>query len=251
MDIYNPKDTDSIGDLLKKGQFNPKEIDDYVYKWKSRFNLFDKKYPFYQAPETLGTTYNEKTVTNLFREIPSGNNFTFFFHGFQGRHAISPASCARALCTFPPFATTGGRGFAPSINGVPPWYVLILGENLFETLILNSFVLLLEQNSGDEPVAWKSKTGVKIKKTFDFSSTLQGLTWQPRYIRLIPGEGGICTLSNKQEEILIRKIIFEQGWKFKKDKEWIDPYVAYSIGRKGRIPLRPKQDRQLWRDIGH
>jgi hypothetical protein len=53
-------------------------------------------------------------------------------------------------------------GLSPSINGAPPWYALVQGRILFETLCLNCPVLsdLLPQAQGDAPPAWRNKTPV-------------------------------------------------------------------------------------------
>ncbi|EQD25807.1 CRISPR-associated protein Cse1, partial [mine drainage metagenome] len=34
------------------------------------------------------------------------------------------------------------------------------------------------------------------------------------------------------------------------DDLWTDPHVAYRTGEKGRLPMRPREDRQIWRDTG-
>ena len=86
-----------------------------------------------------GDTDKPKSVAVLFYHLPTGTNVTHFF------------TLNKAIMLFPPLWPRGlsapslrswhrGRGYSPSINGTPPWYVLALGANLFETILLNCCV---------------------------------------------------------------------------------------------------------------
>ncbi len=180
--------------------------------------------------------------------FPKGNNTIFFYNKLQEEHAFSPSICAKALCAFPPFAVSGGRGYKPSINGKPPWYVLIKGKNLFETLILNSCGSPIELNTGKGEVWWKSSE-IEYNTPIQMTSTLQGLTWIPRYIHLIPGDGGKCTFTGKNSKILVSGVKIKQGWSF--TGKWIDPHISYILSEKyGRSSLKLKPGKNLWRDLG-
>ncbi len=248
MDVFEISDIDRIKEILDRGTFDAAQLDAYVSRWHDRFDLFHPQWPFYQAAEVAGQDDKEKSVAELFPELPTATNVTHFFHGNQDSHAVSPAACARGLCAIPPFMTAGGSGFSPSINGVPPMYVMISGDTVFETLVLNACGMEITENNGDAPVAWRAEQPVEKRLEIRTFSTLQGMTWQPRYVRLLPGEGGTCTYTGKAYPTLVRRIVFDPGWKAA--GKWRDPQVAYRIGKEGPMPLRPQENRQVWRDTG-
>ncbi|MFH0800824.1 MAG: type I-E CRISPR-associated protein Cse1/CasA [bacterium] len=64
----------------------------------------------------------------------------------------------------------------------------------------------------------------------------------------VPGEGGVCTYTGKTFPILVRKMVFTFGHKYVGG--WTDPCTAYITNDKGKQPLRAREDRDLWRDIG-
>lgn len=221
-----------------------------------RFDLFDSEKPFMQTPPADGRKAERKSVAELFYHFPKGNNALHFTYVEERSHAIRPAVAARALSSIAPFMTAGGRGYSPSINGTPPWYLLPLGKNLFETLLLNCFLSAHEGPYGSDrrrPVgpAWEQDELVEPGAEKSARSLFEGLTWQPRIVRLIPGEGGVCTYSGEESEVLIREIEWGPGHKFSQQGEWRDPNVAYAIDKKGtRLPVRPRANRHVWRDYG-
>jgi len=244
--------------LLIKGKFEEKDIDEYTKGIEDRFELFNSDMPFFQAPGPLEDfeTKPKKSVAELFYHFPKGNNTLFFFHRPANENAVCPAACARGLCTIPPFIPSGGAGFPPGINGSPPWYVLILGKNLFQTIVINSYSKKPKDNSNNNNVAWRSKNPVELKKTKkEISSVLEGLTWQARYVRLFPERvpGGICTYTGKRSDILVREIVFMPGLKYD-GNNWTDPFVAYRFkevkNQEQRFSIKPTAGRAIWRDLG-
>ncbi len=245
-DMMNISTVESIEEILDKGYLPSTIIESYCTEYYNKFYLFSENNPFYQNP-MIKEKNKKKSISILFQFLPSGNNIIHFYHKFEDEHAISPAVCAKALCTLTPFTTIGGRGYTASINGRPPWYILIRGKTLFETIILNCTGIYVEINDNEAPILWKETDNIKdtpVQQT----STLQGLTWLPRYIFLYPGEKGICTYSGKESDILVSEIEFEQAWKF--EGSWMDPHVSYKQGKKGWMPLIPYKGKSLWRDIG-
>jgi CRISPR system Cascade subunit CasA len=249
LDVLAPKNVNELGKLLsRKEGFDMSVLDAYAGKWESRFDLFDPAHPFYQAAPDPALDKTIEPISRLMQHLPAGSNTTLFHHGTWDNNAYSFEQCARGLVTIPPFMTMGGAGKSPSINGAPPMYALVKGDDLFETILLNVCTSSKAvQLTGDEPPAWRSDRAV-IKEKVSRFSLLQGLTWQPRRVRLIPGEGGICTYTGERKEALVREIYFDPG--FQASGEWADPQVAYRIDDKGRTPIRPYEDREVWRDIG-
>ncbi|MHA1729667.1 MAG: type I-E CRISPR-associated protein Cse1/CasA [Promethearchaeota archaeon] len=221
------------------------------------FDLFDNKHPFYQTPMNNIKKRKYKSVNYLIYEFPSGTNVCFFQNYNQNKCKICPEICAKALCVFPAFTTVGGQGLSPSINGKPPYYCLITGNNLFETILLNVYIPVDNQKNGI--VYWKLKNIPKSKSIISTKiSYLQGLTWQPRQILLIPKRnlsGDRCDYTGEKTDILISDIIFNAGWKYsenslQKKDVWIDPNVSYYFIKNKWIPLVPKKEKKLFRKIG-
>lgn len=248
MDALVLRELEDLTAILEQGRFDLAEITRYVDReGTQRFDLFDDLHPFLQS---RGKDPKEpKSVAQLFFHLPSGNNVMHFHHMREDQHAIAPAVCARALCAIAPFMIEGGPGFSPSINGTPPWYVLIRRESLFQTLLLNTYLAtdIGLRQGGVAP--WRSNQPVVPKQELPCRTLMEGLTWRPRYVRLLPGEGGTCTYSGRPSSILVRKVFFDRGFKFV-GTNWTDPQVAYRTTDKGRLSLRPQEDRQLWRDTG-
>jgi CRISPR system Cascade subunit CasA len=244
MDAFSLTEPRDLVDLLDRKQFDIEAIHRYVASVApTRFDLFDKDTPFLQ---TNVLSAERTSVASLLPHMPSGH----FHHWPETDQAFSPAICARSLVTIAPFMTQGGRGYSPSINGAPPWYVLVRGANLFETLLLNCFTGSSTTLTGDEGPAWRSAKRLAPRQPAYCDSLLEGLTWRPRQVRLIPGEGGTCTYSGEQSPVLVREIWWGPGLAFRGQGGWFDPNVAYRYSAEGISPLRPQEDRVLWRDTG-
>ncbi|MFW9879085.1 MAG: type I-E CRISPR-associated protein Cse1/CasA [Candidatus Thorarchaeota archaeon] len=247
MDAFTIQDIEDIELILDNGQLDKEIINNYIKKWYNRFDLFDSEHPFYQSPPSQYDPSEVKDVSELFMQFPTGVSPIHFYHMKSEEHAISPEICAKGLCTIPAFALQGGAGYSPGINGTPPWYILVTGKNLYETLVLNSCGMPIAEASGSGSVAWRNDEPLIPKKEVKEVSILKGLTFQPRFIRLIPTEGGICSYMNKDSKVLVRDIYYQPGLKWRGD--WRDPHVAYSYG-KTIISIRPQKGREIWRDTG-
>lgn len=242
-------DTRSLGELYNTGHFDPTRLDAYFAAYGQILDLFGPR-PFLQ---TAGMEGADKPLAGLLPPVPSGTGAAHFHHGPEAAFAVAPDAAARLLASLAPFMTAGGAGLSPSINGAPPFYVLVTGGSLFETLCRNLCALDLRLSAGDEPPAWQSTRtvgGARCKG----ASYAQSLTWQPRRLRLIPGEGGTCSLTGRNSPVLIRTMKFGPGDSC--DFGWEDPNCAYRFdGReadpaKVRKIMRPRPGREIWRDIG-
>ncbi len=250
MDAYDIQEFNQLEDLLQAGRFEMDRISEYVYKCGNCFDLFDHERPFLQSPADPKLDKEAKSIANLFQHLPTGTNAIHFHHVAENGQAYGPGVCARGLCTIAPFMTSGGSGYAPSINGVPPWYTLIRGHSFFETLVLNCICDPLPYGLDRmTPPTWRENENV-YSKDVTHASLLEGLTWQPRRIRLLPGHGGICSYAGREENVLVSEMIFSPGFKARVGETWTDPQVAYGISEKGRRSVRPQEERELWRDTG-
>ena len=227
-----------------------------------RMDLFDDRRPFYQSSDipASGESQRSKSVGYLFAEAATGTGVVHYAHAADATHAFCPACCAKGLVVLPAFATSGGQGIKPSINGVPPTYVLALGENLFETLLLNFILPPYRPPMAAIPDSgpfWTTDGVTPHKQERASAGFIESLTWQPRRVRLLaPFAEGICTWCGKKTEQLTRRIVLDQGASRSKDAvPWLDPWAAYvwrtdKVGATTVRPLRPQQERQAWRDTG-
>lgn len=252
LDIYRPRHEDDLEDLLQEGRFAPEKIEEYFRKWGDRFDLFHPERPFLQSP---GAGQPDQPLALLHFAIPSGTNASHFHHQHEEAFVLAPAAAARLLTTPAPFMTMGGAGYSPSVNGAPPWYVLAAGANLFETLVLNAAPSPNEGIPLGAP-AWR-RDGDVPAGDLKVDSLLVALTWQPRRILFEAGEGGRCSLTGRESSVLIRRMAFKKGARVEAGAEndgqaaWVnDPQVAYRRGDKGWIPLRPQEEKEVWRDTG-
>lgn len=245
MDVLSPAGVEDLGKYLALEHFDVDRFKRSVDQ--DRFDLFHEQHPFLQTGNVPINATSTKSVATLFFHLPTGTNVTHFRHGRTADHAVAPAVCARALCSIAPFMTAGGAGYSPSINGAPPWYILVRGRTLFHTLLLNLYVATSQGKTGIPP--WRIDQSLVSKAARPCRSLIDGLTWRARVVRLLPSESGICTYSGQPSSVLVRRIAFAPGAKHV-GENWTDPHVAYAFSNKGRWAVRPREDRELWRDIG-
>lgn len=252
IDAYGVNRYRQLVNLLRAGRFDAAVLDEYVSAvGERRFDLFDPDYPFLQISEEAADGVSREPVSRLLQHLPSGSFWLHFHHQRSDLQAFSPAVCARALSTVAPFMTAGGAGHSPSINGAPPWYVLVLGSNLFETLVFNCCVMIILGQEGDAPPAWRvgeKITRIERGQVRDCKSICEGYTWRPRSIRFIPSQGGKCTYTGAQSDVLVQEMAYGFGAMFRGD--WQDPAVAYFTNERGSFAIKPGAEREVWRDVG-
>lgn len=251
MDIHNFEDPRDLSDYLRRHQsFEVEKIDAYLEKYFDRFDLFHPEHPFLQTPGMENE--KAKPVAGLIPSVPSGTAANHFLHIMEDDFGVSPAVAARLLTTVAPFMTAGGAGLSPSINGAPPWYVLVNGSSLFETLVMNCPVLPNSTVTGNTPPAWRNNAPPQSGKRCTQTSLLEALTWRPRQIQLIPSGSGVCSISGKESDVIIKSMKFKAGASC--DFTWIDPNVPYRItDKKNQVSfdvLRPQPGKEIWRDTG-
>ena len=246
LDIFQPKNKTALGKLVAKQSFDTEAVDAYFAQWRDRFDLFSEKYPFLQTAGMAGE--GAKPLAGLLPPIPSGTNAAHFYHAQEDEFGVSPAAAARLLTTMAPFMTAGGAGLAPSLNGAPPWYALIVGDTLFETLCANAYVLNRQTLALGQP-AWREDKPVMPGERCLRADLLQGWTWRSRRIQLIPGGPGRCSLTGNESAVLVRGMKFIAGASCDfTNGGWRDPSVPYKIDDKGPKVMRPQEGKAVWRD---
>ena len=242
--------------LWDRGRFPDDWLADFNNTIHGKFDLFDPKRPFLQSGRA--GEKEQRPASDLIAELPAATNINHSRHAYDRCVALCPSCCGLGILRLAPFCGQGGQGKAPSINAPPPAYLLPVGDTLFRTLLLNW--PLLEPVSGDRPAWSEGKSWGR-----DRIGLLEGFTWEPRCVRLIPvdARGDSCTLCGRIEPQLVRRIIFQKGRDHgdQRLKTWRDPHVAYAeeTTKKGATRVRsllppepiqnPSAAAGFWREI--
>jgi len=265
--IVNPQRPPDLSKLWAKGEFTPKEVEEFGHKYVGRFDLFSEDAPFMQSADTPlypAKGDKTKTVAYLAMEMPAGTAITHYRHGGDESYQFCAACAAACMTSVPAFASSGGAGIKPSINGVPPIYILPGGNSLFESLalslILPDYQPEVRSKRQDNP-AWLRQPIVKRDTELSDVGYLHSLTFLARRIRLHPKLSNIpCARCGQIGEWYVRTMIFEMGESRPKESPfWFDPFVAYKLpdetsrGTKKKTvptPLRPTEGKATWREFG-
>ena len=245
MDALRPADSLELEDILDVGKFDMNAVEEYIAVCEGEgvsFDLFDEKRPFLQVPynEKWDAKVEMKSVHELDYTIPHGNNHVHFDHREESQFAMELPEAARMLPTALLFCTAGAQKYPSGVNGAPPYYAVIDGDNLFETLCY-TLIPVDEINIpfDDPPVLWRYQEPIEPKKKVTETSELLGMLFPTRRIRLIPEEGSG----------MIQSVYLSQGMNYISKDTWTDPSVTYRYMDSGRAPLRPKREKAVWRNF--
>lgn len=242
MDMLHPEDDDALDGLLAEGRFDPDMIQEYITECEQegvRFDLFDPERPFLQTTYRKDWDREPKSVTVLDYSIPNGNNHIHFDHK-RVSAAYTPGEALRMLLAAQIFCTAAAQGYPSNVNGAPPWFTLIQGQNLFETLVFGMLETdRIELPLDCPPVLWRNFNEVAPKQKVARTSWLFGMYFPARRIHLIPSEDGHSVLG----------VYFSQGMNYEVTDAWEDPHVTYRITQKGRFNWKPSDDETIWRNL--
>lgn len=244
MDALRPDTIWDIKALLKHGKFDMSQIEKYISQCEAEgvsFDLFDEKRPFMQSVYKKEWDTKVKSVGTLDCICPSGNNHMHFEHTPVEDQAVTIDKAMRLLLAIQQFCTAQGMGYPSGVNASPPYFGVIKGQNLFETL---TFMLMpLEDITipfDVPPVIWRSTEEVEAKKDVMQTSWLRGMYFPARRVCLLPPKG----------DMLVRSIYLSQGENFRPKETWTDPFVSYRTMKDDtRAPLRPNGDKPIWRSL--
>jgi len=259
--MYAPAGLDDVRTCLKRGCFIRSSLTNFQDEYGDRFDLFSVEQPFLQTndvpPVWRKGDIEAKSVGYLFPEEPTATNVVHFRHRYDDGHQFCPACAAAGLVTIPAFATSGGAGIKPSINGVPPLYVLPSGPTLFRSLALSllapAYLPSDEWGDDDDMPWWLSDNRVPRAGRVQSVGYVQGLTFPARRVRLYPSDRvGTCSRCGRSGSSFVRTMLFEMGLERPKDAPfWRDPFAAYTQKQpKPPVPVRPREGRDTWREFG-
>lgn len=256
-DIFSPTQERDLRKLWDLHEIPKELIAEFSSKYSDRFDLFSSDKPFYQSADVSPVPIkgeNIKSVANLVPDIPSGTENTHYRHGGQSDQIFCPSCLAAAMVCIPAFSSSGGAGIKPSINGVPPIYVIPLGRNLLNSLMLSLTIPAYQpqvRSVSQDLVWWKRNPVIPRSLVVTSVGYLHSLTFQARRVRLYPEKReGFCTRCGSQISWGVRKMIFDMGESRPKDAPaWFDPFAAYKIREtKSPIPIRPVDGKAAWRE---
>ncbi len=242
MDALRPRRESDIEDLLDAGRFDPSAIEDYIALCEGEgvsFDLFDEMRPFLQSPPDAALDGERKAVSALDCTRPSGNNHTHFLHPADNHAKLEPGKAMRLLLTTFLFSTAAAQGYPSGVCGAPPYFGVITGKSLFETL---TNCLLPTEHIGipldTPPVLWRRTEPVVPKREVGASSWLQTMLFPNRRVRLVPDETG-----------LVSGVCLCQGENYVNKESWRDPYATYRRNETSVYPMRPSSERAVWRNF--
>ncbi len=171
---------------------------DYLEQYRNRFELLDSPTPFMQVADLAVPSGEVKHVTTI---VPEAQEDYFTMRAGKARDSLSYGEAARWLVYAQAYDYSGiksgavgdsrvkdgkgspiGTGWTGMTGGV-----LVVGENLLDTLILNTCSSALT-NPQDKPVWERQPYGPDTREKVGENAYPQGpsdlLTWQSRRIRL-------------------------------------------------------------------
>lgn len=242
--LDGPADSEDVLDWWDRGSFPENRLNQYLDTYEDRFDLFHPRYPFYQIPDLPDE--NPLPWTKLLPEKASGNNPTLFDHSVDDAPPYArPAEIARALLVHQAF-TPGGLirrlGVSSGAGGPLSKSVVFLavGNNLFETLLLN---LAPYRPEGDMPLWEREPYHVSDVEGGKARENLWGrtrvYTWLSRAVRLLPELDG-----------RVRFMAYGPGV-FPIERPFSpDPMCGYVQDDSGEFTaVRFSVDRAFWRDF--
>ncbi|HNZ01974.1 MAG TPA: type I-E CRISPR-associated protein Cse1/CasA [Anaerolineaceae bacterium] len=240
--LRGPTDAREWRTLWQSRNLDASGIQEYLERWKSRFDLFDPVRPFYQAGDKRA---HPKSIISLVMEMASGNNASLFDHHIEEVGAmLSAAKSARVLITAQTFGLAGLSGMEQKFTDCP-WtrgiIFFINGDTLFDLLVLNLATAIVQQRipiTGEDQPAWESDDPYLPDRNVPFGY-LDYLTWQNRRLLLIP-EGD-------EDSPIVRQFTVAPALRLSADV--LDPMKHYRVDEKaGNLVLRFNEERALWRD---
>lgn len=148
------------------GRFPPEALNAYFDRYRDRFNLFDLQRPFLQVAD-MTPEMSSRPWTALAAASASGNNKTLFDHSLDDAPAVLDVhDAALVLLAAQATALGGGRSafqytsHAPSATAS---LVLVEGDNLFKTLLLNLIGQTVAQHQQDIAI-WEREVPLSVER---------------------------------------------------------------------------------------
>ncbi len=260
-DALRPERTRDLLALWESDAFPLEPLHAFGRQFAHRFDLFSADTPFLQSadiPREPAKKGQGKSVGYLLEELTAGTGVTHYNHLYQRELLLCAACCAKGLLSVPAFASSGGAGIKPSINGVPPIYVIPSGETLYRSLVASlttpNFQPEVADRKGDTPW-WRREPIVGKKQEVARVGYLHSLTFPARRMRLHPEPmNAPCSRCGQTMAWGAAEMVYEMGESRPDDAAfWRDPFAAYRLPREETsgppVPVRPVEGRAVWREF--
>ena len=244
------------GALWENGAFDSGVINDYLGRWRGRFDLFDEERPFYQVAH-LDLTKGSSSARLFFHQ---DNNATLFTHvATADPPSLTPAESARLLVGFMAFDVGGRKSDPPGISAYAAplnkgAVVLAKGSNLFETLMLNLCRYAPQQgdpwdfNRDHDIPAWERDEETRPEDRAP-AGYIDLLTWQSRRIRIQPE-------TEQDGSTVVKNVVIMKGAQPPNDYllRGRETMLAFRSNPRAKGTQDPwtvvtlTEDRALWRD---
>ena len=259
--------SEAWADLWDAGKMPIGEIENYLRKWRHRFDLFDEEQPFMQVAGMRATNGSVSEIKKLISDIPDGLPL-FSLRSIENLKTIDYAEAARWLIHVHAFDTSGiktgvtgdsmvkggksypiGTGWAGGLGGI-----LLDGKNIADTLMLNLCLCHDCRDDQDEFIddvydlpVWEQdqKTpGDDHRNPLGYADIY---TWQSRRVLLKESAGKVAgvVLTNGDKLEAYNKRLYEPmtPWRRSGPQEKrlkISPVY---------LPLQHRSDRAMWRGL--
>jgi CRISPR type I-E-associated protein CasA/Cse1 len=238
--------------MLGKGRLEESVVSSYLDSHSGGFDLWADDVPFLQPKpgNDGGARRSTKAVVTLFPAIPSGTNVAYWHHYVEDEAMLSEADAGQLLTTVSPFNFKVKPGEARTLAGDPPMYALVLGRNLFETMVLN-----LPRRSGrstakqerDHGPAWR--TPLVLTKLPKAPTVTEGFTWPVRVIVLQRGETTVAKAINQAAyKKATDKAKGKGGNLYDVRHGWRDPNAGTETSKDEIRHIRARPGVPVWRD---
>jgi CRISPR system Cascade subunit CasA len=241
--VDGPKDEAAWRALWQARRFDPGSVDAYLVKWRHRFDVFDEKRPFMQS---TGMTAKPLQAIRLRTECsPYGSPVEIFAHRADDAPTdLSPAEAARAMLGVFLFhrggivsGPMGGRAYVKGGPLATAAMVLLVGDTVFETVVLN----VLVYDGCARPFAAKAdlpeweRDSPRPPRPSTPAGWLDLLTWPSRSVFLSAARGRVVTAQ------LAGGLDIDTP-------SLLDPMAAYTKSDEGWRAFKLDPDRVAWRD---
>ena len=256
-----PRSEEEWVDRWQVGRLEYQRLADYLEQHSSRFDLFDAKAPFAQVAGLHTAKLDVKPISMLLPSVASGNNVPLFSGLTDGTAlnlSAAEAACAvlSAQCWDTAAIKSGAVGDprvkAGKTTGNPTGPVgalgvtIPMGENLAQTLLLNTPVLRQGLRPSDAP-QWRVDPVGPGWEVRPARGLLDLLTFQARRIRLVPD-------TDSGEQPSVSRVVLSAGDRLAQIPEY-EPHTMWRVetkpaaGAPPRRPVRHRQGRSAWQGL--
>lgn len=214
--------------IWNNGSIPAKPVERYFEKWHDRFWLFDENYPFYQSKTVRGKGDPYSTAKMIGSLFESGNKPRLFSDRHNEGRLLSYPEAARWLLHINCFDDIAAKKPTPKRTWAGKLSMIaVVGDDLFETLMLNYNALHDVQKNGifESHPSWESDCNIN-----EFNRLIAIPNDQASLLSLISRRVFLCRKDNmvteyyvsggdhfEEDDVIDEQMTLWKGYKEKKD----------------------------------